>query len=287
MLLEEWKFLGRYFSYKEHSIFFIESGSGKSLLLLHGYPTASRDFSKIIPSLQQRFHIIAPDFLGFGFSDKPNDYPYSIPDQADWVEHLLAHLQVKTVHIVAHDYAVSVTQELLARQGQSHDRNFIIQSIVFLNGGLFPETHRPRTIQKLLHGPLGFLVVKLMNYKRFKRSFSGLFGLATQPTEADFLEFWSLITHKNGHTISHKLLHYMADRKVHRDRWVKAMQQTNVPMLLINGNSDPVSGLQLARRFEELMPNATIIHLKEIGHYPQWEAPKAVVQGVLDFFSKL
>ena len=287
MTLEEWKSLGKQFNYKGYSIFYVDKGSGVPLLLLHGYPTASWDFVKIIPAFQQKFRIIAPDFLGFGFSDKPKDYPYSIPDQADIVENLLKHLEIKQVHIIAHDYAVSVAQELLTRQSELRQRPFAIQSIVFLNGGLFPETHKPRRIQKLLHGPFGFLVVKLVNRRRFKKSFSELFGPQSQPSEQELAEFWTLITYHQGETISHKLLHYMADRKLHRDRWVKAMQETSIPMRLINCNLDPVSGLHLAKRYEELIPGADVIHLSDIGHYPQVESPKVVVEGVVSFLSKL
>lgn len=119
---------------RTHIIFYQDYVSPQSkqdnvLVLLHGFPTSSYDWVKVLPSLQQTFdRIIAPDFLGFGFSytdcnakslifrDKPIDHTYSIHEQADIVQSLLSHLKIKTYHILCHDYAVSVAQELLSRQ---------------------------------------------------------------------------------------------------------------------------------------------------------------------------
>ena len=90
MDFSNWKTSGQYFSYKsQHAIFYQEGGEGEHLLLLHGFPTASWDWHLLWPEVTKRFHVIAPDFIGFGYSAKPRSYPYSIMDQADLVEILL------------------------------------------------------------------------------------------------------------------------------------------------------------------------------------------------------
>jgi len=89
-----------------------------TLLLIHGFPTSSWDFSPIWQALTTHFNVIAPDLLGFGFSAKPVAYDYSILDQADLCEALLTRLGVNRFHILAHNYGDSVAQELLAR---AHD----------------------------------------------------------------------------------------------------------------------------------------------------------------------
>ena len=66
----------------------------------------------------------------------------------------------------------------------------------------------------------------------------------------------------------------------YRSRWVGALQNTSVPLRLINGVKDPVSGGHMADRYCELVPHPDVVRLKEIGHYPQVEDP----QGVLDAF---
>jgi pimeloyl-ACP methyl ester carboxylesterase len=118
------------------------------LLLIHGYPTSSWDWNFVWADLAAHFRIAAMDMLGFGLSEKPRGHVYSIFTQADFQEALLEHLGVSEAHILAHDYGDTVAQELLARHNEGA-LSFSIKSIIFLNGGLFPEQHRARPIQKL------------------------------------------------------------------------------------------------------------------------------------------
>ncbi|NXF13812.1 MEST protein, partial [Smithornis capensis] len=93
-------------------------GSSDVVILLHGFPTSSYDWSKIWEGLTQRFHrVIALDFLGFGFSDKPRPHRYSILEQADIVEGLVRHLGLRQhrINLLSHDYGDTVAQELLHR----------------------------------------------------------------------------------------------------------------------------------------------------------------------------
>jgi pimeloyl-ACP methyl ester carboxylesterase len=117
--------------------------------------------------------------IGFGFSAKPPTYPYSIRDQATIYETLLRELGVDFIHVLAHDYGDSVAQELLARyeeRRQASAAGIKIESVCFLNGGLFPEAHRARLIQKLLLSPVGSLLSRLSSERRFRRSFAAVFG---------------------------------------------------------------------------------------------------------------
>src|SRR5450432_3693927 len=89
-----------------------------TLLLLHGFPTSCYDWRGVVERLSRRVRAIAPDFLGFGLSDKPAAYSYSLFQQADTIEELLAALDVRAAHIVSHDLGTSVHSELLARQAE-------------------------------------------------------------------------------------------------------------------------------------------------------------------------
>ena len=291
MDIQSWKNAGQYFTYKErHQIFYQFGGNGENLILLHGFPTSSWDWNKIWPELTERFKVFAPDFIGFGYSDKPKKYTYSIHDQADLIENFLADHSIESLHMLAHDYGDSVAQELLARHnerektGSNHCR---IKSLVLLNGGLFPETHRARPVQKALIGPLGFLVNRLLNKKSLHRSFNRIFGPNTQPTQQEIDEFYSLIVHNGGKNLFYKLIRYMSDRIEHRGRWVKALQETNIPVRLINGSFDPVSGHHMTIRYNELVDDADIVHLENIGHYPQTEAPHQVIEHYLSFIQTI
>ncbi|NXJ11934.1 MEST protein, partial [Odontophorus gujanensis] len=120
--LLSWKASGAFFTYKHQSIFYRDStgavGSSDVVILLHGFPTSSYDWSKIWEGLTQRFHrVIALDFVGFGFSDKPRPHHYSIFEQASIVERLVRHLSLhhQRINLLSHDYGDTVAQELLHR----------------------------------------------------------------------------------------------------------------------------------------------------------------------------
>ena len=100
-------------------------------------------------------------------------------------------------------------------------------------------------------------------------------------------DFWHIMTRQRGHQLTHKLIHYIGDRVRHRERWVGALQKTTVPVLLINGSADPVSGDHMAERYKELIMNANIKKLKNIGHYPQTEDPDGVLEAYRKFLSSL
>jgi len=98
----------------ERSVFVRRMGNGPTLTLLHGFPSSSHDWAKSAPALAEQHALVLPDFLGFGASDKPTDHTYSLHEQADLVEAVWAQTGVTSTRLLAHDYAVSVTQELLA-----------------------------------------------------------------------------------------------------------------------------------------------------------------------------
>ena len=276
--LQDWRRAGRRESILGKEIFWRDSaGGGPVVLMIHGFPTASWDWSWIWDDLAVGHRLVAPDLLGFGFSAKPVDHDYSIHDQADRCEALLDELDVGDFHVLAHDYGDTVAQELLARRNEDSGAPGL-RSVLFLNGGLFPEAHRPRPIQRWLHGPLGPLLARLMTRRGFARSFSAVFGPQTPPSSEELDAFWSLIRRDGGRRVIPKLLGYMPERKRCRARWVGALAEAAVPIGLVDGWQDPVSGRHLAERFRESFGSrAFVVDLPEIGHYPQVEAPGAVI----------
>ena len=280
----EWRAGGREIRHRGHAIFVRSAGDPDAvpLLLIHGFPTASWDWEPLWPDLAARYRVYALDLIGFGFSAKPADYEYSLIDQADLCESFLVAEGVRSCHVLAHDYGDSVAQELLARAREPGARPRLL-SVAFLNGGLFPETHRPAFIQRLLLSPAGSVVARLTSRAALARNMRRIFGPETQPDDALLDAFWQLIRANDGQRVMHRLIRYMDERRAHRSRWVGALQRGGVPLKLVDGGFDPVSGAHMVARYRELVPNADVTVLERIGHYPQVEAPPAVLAAYLAF----
>ncbi len=294
MTLDAWRTAGTEFSHHGHAIFHRVAGDPRTaptLLCIHGFPTASWDWHRVWDVLCARFGcVVVLDMLGFGFSAKPRPHAYSIFEQADIHEALLARLGIRRVHVLAHDYGDTVAQEMLARHAERQargDDTLVLESVCLLNGGLFPETHRATRAQKLLAGPLGSVLASLSTERTFARGLAAVFGPRTQPSVTELHDFWRLIAENDGAGIMHELLGYMEERRLHRARWVGALQATQVPLRVIDGAEDPVSGAHMVARYRELVPQPDVVLLEGIGHYPQVEDPDGVARAFLDFQDRL
>ncbi len=282
---QEWRAKAKHFDYQGYQIAYWTGGNtnARPLLLVHGFPTCSWDWRPVWETLGRHHHLIACDMLGFGLSDKPKA-GYSIHRQTDIQEALLKHLGIGEFDALVHDYGVSVGQELLARQQDGSGASSLCK-MVFLNGGIFPDQHRPVLMQKIGISPFGFLVGLLMNRQRFGSSFSQVFGPDTKPDTAELDEFWEFITHNRGNRITHKLLHYIADRIENKERWEAALVHAQGKIGLINGALDPVSGKHAYDRWREVVPEARHHLIETVGHYPQVEAPEEVAFKTLEWLA--
>lgn len=285
MNLNEWQRNGKIFDYRGFPIFYQTSKkAGEVLLCLHGFPTSSRDYHKIWAALAARFSVLAFDMIGYGFSAKPAKFEYTTFNQVDVLQALLENLRVKRVHILAHDYGNTITQELLARAEEKRLK-FTIERICLLNGALFPETHRPIRAQKILISPFGFLFAKMIPERLFKQNLASIFGEDTQPTEQELNDFLAVFKFNGGQRIAHKLIRYMKEREIYRERWVGALQRTKLPLRFINGLADPVAGAQVVERFRQTMPHKDIVEFARVGHFPHFEVPDKVLQAFFDFLA--
>ncbi len=284
--LDQWRSSAKYFDANANRIAYWSAENpdlGKPwLLLIHGFPTSSWDWSGVWPALAEKFNLAALDMLGFGLSDKPKNIRYSLMNQADLQEILLSNLGVSEAHLFVHDYGNSVAQELLARYNEGA-LSFSIKSICFLNGGLFPEQHRARPIQKLGLTPLGPLLGMMVSRDRLRKSFDKIFGPKTKASDREIDVHWTLMAEQGGRQVFHKLLQYIPERKIHRERWVGALKVSRAPLRLIDGGADPVSGKHLYEYYLRQIPGADAVLLEDIGHYPHTEAPQRVLEAFFSF----
>lgn len=291
LTVSAWEAMGHYMTLHDRHrvprrLYVAEIGplEGPPVLLLHGFPTSGYDWSRIIP-LIPGYRFIAPDFLGFGLSEKPADHAYSLIEQAEFIIQIVERLGLKSVQIVAHDYGVSVGQELLYREAAG-TLPFAITRMAFLNGGLYPDLHRLRPVQRLLLSSFGGIAGRLLNRRAFGRAMANILSPKHQMTPADLDQHWALITRNGGHRIGHRLIQYVLDRRENGPQWVAALEGSRVPLAFIWGMLDPVSGAHVMQRLEATVTGAVMVPLADVGHYPQWEAPGRVAEVLREFLHK-
>lgn len=258
-----------------HQVFVREQpGSGPRVLLLHGFPSSSYDWRAVVAALPGRW-LTAPDFLGFGLSDKPRDHVYSLLGQADLVEALVADEPGAPVVVVAHDMGTSVACELLARDLERR-LSFPIASVLLFNGSMVLEQANLTRGQKLLRGRLGPLAAALSNRRGFEREFAGLFSPG-HPLEAEEANAqWALLARAGGNRILHRLIHYLEERMTLAPRWHGALRDWPGRLELAWAGRDPVCVEAVLQAVLALRPHAPLTRLPELGHYPQIEDPARI-----------
>lgn len=281
MNLADWHHAGHYIDFNGHKIYTQALGTnGPTVLVLHGFPTASYDYARIAPLLTPHFRLILFDFLGYGFSDKPQRHPYSLLEQADVTEAVAKHYGLEQVYVLTHDIGNSVVLEVMKR-GQLK-----LERVVMLNGSVLMTHYRPVITQKLLlHPTIGPLMTRLRLIRRpmFARQFGKLF--AQRPTADEIGEFWDLIQYNDGVANYHLLIQYLSERRTHELTWLEALAQHTAPLTVIWGQRDPIAVPKIAEAILERRPDTHYFPLDEIGHFPQWEAPELVAQIIVKAFS--
>jgi pimeloyl-ACP methyl ester carboxylesterase len=258
-------------------------GAGPTILLLHGYPSSSYDFRNVVPHLAGRAWLTM-DFVGFGLSDKPRPHRYSLLEQADLVQTVVAETTTGPVLVLAHDMGTSITTELLARD--RHGRlPFELQRAVLTNGSVILERASLRPSQKVLRGPLGPVVAHLINRQGFIRGFGRLFTPDHPLSAEEAAAQWALLSHNDGHRIAHLLISYLDERERYAQRWHGAVRDWPKPLGFLWGLKDPVATTNVLDGLRELRPSAPVIELPDLGHYPQLEDPDAFAAGALKLLS--
>lgn len=248
---------------------------GPSATFLHGYPSSSMDVAVVAERLDG-WRILTLDLPGFGASAKPADHRYSIEACADAVEATWAAAGVTSTVLLAHDYGATVGQELVARI-RDGALSVSVDGVVWMNGGVYGELHRPTFGQQMLldpeHGPD---VAATLTEELFVGGVEGTWGTRVPFDRSAAGEMWRSMDDGGGVARMHDLLHYVADRRTHAARWEGALESAIVPMTFVWGDTDPVSGAHMVERVVERCPSASIVRMEDVGHWPPLEAPDEV-----------
>ena len=214
MNADEWQQRGHRHRVGAHELFCVDTGGDKPvLLILHGYPTSSYDYWRALPILAEHYRVIVHDHLGFGFSDKPRDYSYSLVDQADYAIALWRDLGVTEADVLGHDYGSSVATELLARRNFGSEP-IKLRSLTLCNGSMHIELANLRVMQRLLKAPgIGPVVARLASEPLFHRNIRRIFADPSFLDAEELNAMWSqLIAGAGGHRSCYRQGHRRNDR---------------------------------------------------------------------------
>jgi pimeloyl-ACP methyl ester carboxylesterase len=284
--ISEWLGGGRHVDVLGRRVFVRAEGSGDPpILFLHGFPTCGFDLRHALPLLAAKRRVIVHDHLGFGLSDKPADYSYSLFEQTDVALGVWRALGVTEGHVVSHDYGTSIANELAARAARGL-LPIKLASLTFTNGSMLIELAKLRVTQQLLRNKLvGPLFAKLASYRVFRAQMRRIFGKPDAVPERELELAWWLMQQKNGRDRMAPISGYIDERFRFRGRWASALEWlagSGIRSHVLWANRDPICVVPLAEEVARLS-RARLTWLDALGHYPMLEDPQAWANAALDF----
>lgn len=281
-LVEDWLQRGNWKTIDSHKVFYQDSASNKPVIcILHGYPTSSFDYYRVFDNLSRHFRVIVHDHLGYGASDKPENYSYSLIDQADIAFQLWQELGVEECFVVAHDYGTSVATELMVRDNLKQ-MPINLNGFVMSNGSVHIEFAKLRLIQKLLRRPkIGPIVASLTSYRTFKVNMQKIFHNSELAIEEELQAHWELMNKNNGRTVLPKISQYTFERFKFWQRWIGALKATEKSIDLIWARQDPVAVPKIAEAIHRETQSSTLKWLNECGHFPMLEKSEEWAEAVI------
>ncbi|TCP24716.1 pimeloyl-ACP methyl ester carboxylesterase [Tenacibaculum skagerrakense] len=283
MTANQWKQKGNFIKLFNNEVFVIDEGKQnlKTMVILHGYPTSSYDYYKVLDRLTSEYRIIIHDHLGFGFSDKPKNYSYSLVEQADIALELWKQLGLTNFTLLAHDYGTSVATEIIARHNKKQ-LNVNIEKLILCNGSMHIELSQLRLIQKLLKNKItGKYVAKLSNEFIFSKNIRNVYFNKQKVSNEELKEMWQQLIHNDGKKVIHRLSNYINERYFFWYRWIGALKETEVPTKIVWAKNDPVAVFKIAELLTTEIKNNQLLPLENSGHFPMLESPDEWVELVL------
>ncbi len=277
---QAWEETGQYMTIDGHRIFYHDVGEGPVILLLHGHPSSSYDWSEVVPTLQEKARVISFDHLGWGLSDKPVRFGYSLMQLADITEKVVAELGVTEAHVVSHDISTSVHTELMARHLEG-SLSFTIASNMLLNGSILQWVSNEPDEQNLAqHNETLFEAMRQMEAMGPKLP-DTLKAITLGNLSDDRIAMMvELLLREDGLKRLAAQGIYMRDRYVHSERWVGAIEKIS-PLRIVWASDDPVANIAIGRELAQRAQQASYLEIKGIGHFPNAEAPDEVAKQIL------
>ena len=279
-----WLADGRHIEVGGQRIFLYERGSGPAVLLLHGFPTSCYDWRGVVSILSGEFRCVAFDFPGYGLSDKPAAFSYSLFQQTDVVEGIARALAIADAHVVSHDVGQTVHAELLAREQEGRLPLRILSSTL-LNGSTLQDKATITPIQRMLGSnetlPQAIAICENLSVN-YVQSLKAIMKRPQAVSDEDAAVMEELLLYQQGNRRLPALAGYMRERYLHRERWLGAFKAA-APIQVVWADGDPIANLEMGRALSAELPQARYTELPGLGHFLLIEDPGAVAGAVLDF----
>jgi len=270
-------------------LFYREAGSADSpaIVLLHGFPSSSHMFRDLIPRLADTFHVIAPDYVGFGYSDAPSvhDFAYTFDNLAAHVEDLLFEsLGLKRFSIYVQDYGAPVGYRIASKHPDA------IHSIVVQNGNAYVEgiggafdpmkpfwANRNSETEK----PVRSLLTKEMTMFQYTHGVTDPERISPDSYTVD--KFF--LDRPGNDSIQLDLLHNYQSNVALYDRWHEYFRKSQPRMLILWGKNDPFFTVEGAKAYQRDLPNAEL-HLIDTGHFALEDSSAFIAERIGKFLSQ-
>jgi pimeloyl-ACP methyl ester carboxylesterase len=294
---DAWRARGGYFSWRPSEadassvqIFHVEIGDPNApvLVLVHGFPTSSVDWFEVAERMSARFYVCALDFPGYGFSDKPRGWGYSLARDAELLEHYLAKVRgAEEVIMLAHDRGDSVALIHAAGQREGHS-TVRLRHLFLTNGNIFlPLSNLTEAQRVMLDSSRAPALLSQLTPEMLATGMG--VGTFTPPRGADSPEVQALATtfaHGDGVGVLHETIQYLVERSSDEEAWLRALASSSVPTTVIWGLNDTVSPARVAgfvwNQYLALKPGGNALYfLPDANHYLQNDRPDALVETVL------
>jgi pimeloyl-ACP methyl ester carboxylesterase len=265
-------------------LFYREAGSKTSptIVLLHGFPSSSHMFRDLIPQLAEKFHVIAPDYVGFGYSDAPDvtKFEYTFDNLAASVEKLLfGPLGLESFSIYVQDYGAPVGYRIAARHPDA------IEGIVVQNGNAYAEgigagfdAMKPfwanRTSETEV--PVRAMLTKETTIFQYTHGVKDVSGIS--PDSYTFDQF--LLDRPGNDAIQLSLLHNYQSNLTHYDEWHGFFRSKQPKTLIVWGKNDPFFTEEGARAYLRDIPKAEL-HFLDTGHFALEDSSEFIAQRII------